>query len=69
MEKKGSLETEVRYGLKNGCKMNCALKSVMRYRTMGMDAKGWLCEGVVVSTILSERRVGGWEKKREEDIM
>ena len=52
VEKIELVETEVKSRVKEGCKVLGALKSVMRCRTLGMEAKRGLYEGVVLPTVL-----------------
>jgi hypothetical protein len=52
VEKTELVETEVKARVKEGCKVLGALKSVMSCRTLGMEAKRGLYEGVVVPTVL-----------------
>ena len=52
VEKTELVETEVKSRVKEGCKVLGALKSVMSCRTLGMEAKRGLYEGVVVPTVL-----------------
>ena len=51
MEKDELVETEVKFRVKEGCKVLGALKSVMKCRTLGLHAKRGLYEGVVVPTV------------------
>jgi hypothetical protein len=52
LEKDELVRTEVKSRVKEGCKGLGALKSVMKCRTLGMNAKRSLYEGEVVTTVL-----------------
>ena len=54
--------------MKEGCKVLGALKSVMRCRTLGMEAKRGLYEGVVLPTVLYGAETWGGESRREEKV-
>lgn len=46
------MKADVRRGVKEGCKVLHTLKGAMWSRIMCLKAERWLCEGVVVPTVL-----------------
>ena len=52
VEKIELVETEVKLRVNEGCKVLGALKSVMRCRTLGLEARIWLFEGMVLTVVL-----------------
>lgn len=67
----GELNDEVRHRVEEGCKSWGALKSVMRCRGLGMDAKKRLYESVVVPTVLYGSETWGMKEaeKRRLDVL
>ncbi|KAG0420486.1 hypothetical protein EQH57_0124, partial [Dictyocoela roeselum] len=64
VEKTEPVETEVKSRVKEVCKVLCALKTIMICRTLGMETKRGLNEGVIVPTVLYGTET--WGVKAEE---
>ena len=58
-EKIELVEAQVKLRVKEGCKVLGALKSVTSCRTLGMEAKRGLYEGVVAPTVLNGAETWG----------